>query len=523
MKRWLIAILILVLFLGGLIIVIQLSSGGAGRIVQKVTEKAESAVAQWLDKQLRAVAGEHLQPQLDFQQLEYEYPLTVTLLDVELVDGGVSFVKADSLRITLAEIPSPGKPVVISEMHLNQPQFRFIITESGNLLGFENLLVPASGGQVLEDGGSTRPEDVFAIHQIEMTNAVVSYEKPQYPAMIIDEIHFDLTSVIIEGESAYEVNARVTRDPIFNLDLQSHLNMSSAVWQVDQLSMDLAVTTDQHQLLPPEAQRWANDHELFGQLVLNMTGSFPLNELDQCQCSTKVELANSSLAFGQYRFPVDSLNFDAVLADRTWRISPFTVQALGGELQAEATIGTQDGQPMEVAFDIRNMRIEEVLRHHKTGEVPQYAGRVVMHGSASATIGQWPDSLTGQGDIAVDEGRLIDVPVVGDVTRKLEEITSEENKTDHGTCHWFLQPHEVQMRDIDLVCRASATRGEGEIGFDSQIDFRVNAGPLEKVQSKLGKVGELMGKLTDKLVKYHITGTLQDPDVKVKPMGLGSG
>jgi hypothetical protein len=48
-----------------------------------------------------------------------------------------------------------------------------------------------------------------------------------------------------------------------------------------------------------------------------------------------------------------------------------------------------------------------------------------------------------------------------------------------------------------------AARGHGEISFDGLIDFDVNAGPLEKLQGMLGRVGNLFGQITDQIVTYR--------------------
>jgi len=83
-----------------------------------------------------------------------------------------------------------------------------------------------------------------------------------------------------------------------------------------------------------------------------------------------------------------------------------------------------------------------------------------MQGRASVFVGDWPNSLTGEGELAIDEGRLIDVAVVGDLMSELKVVTSEDSNTDRGTCHWFLRPDQVLMRDIDMECRACATDGD---------------------------------------------------------------
>ncbi len=57
--------------------------------------------------------------------------------------------------------------------------------------------------------------------------------------------------------------------------------------------------------------------------------------------------------------------------------------------------------------------------------------------------------------------------------------------------------------------------------YTGDLDLKMNAGPLEKLQSMLGKVGDIFGKITDGLVTYRIRGTLGDPKVNVQPLGIG--
>ena len=47
------------------------------------------------------------------------------------------------------------------------------------------------------------------------------------------------------------------------------------------------------------------------------------------------------------------------------------------------------------------------------------------------------------------------------------------------------------------------------------MDMLFNAGALEKIQSLLGKVGAFMGRISDEISAYTLTGTLDDPKVGV--------
>jgi hypothetical protein len=62
----------------------------------------------------------------------------------------------------------------------------------------------------------------------------------------------------------------------------------------------------------------------------------------------------------------------------------------------------------------------------------------------------------------------------------------------------------------------AALRGHGDIYFDTRMDMLFNAGPVEKIQSLLGKIGDFLGRITDEISAYTVTGTLAEPKVGVK-------
>ena len=67
-----------------------------------------------------------------------------------------------------------------------------------------------------------------------------------------------------------------------------------------------------------------------------------------------------------------------------------------------------------------------------------------------------------------------------------------------------------------------AARGKGTVTLDRKLDLKVNGGPVEKVQALLGKeVGGMIGKVTDKILSYRITGEVGQPKVSVE-VGGGS-
>ena len=74
-----------------------------------------------------------------------------------------------------------------------------------------------------------------------------------------------------------------------------------------------------------------------------------------------------------------------------------------------------------------------------------------------------------------------------------------------------------------LVTALMAVRGGGVIGFDDSLNLILNGGPLERLQESLGMVGRAFGHVTDRIVRYHVTGTTEHPVVRIRPFGLFTG
>ena len=53
--------------------------------------------------------------------------------------------------------------------------------------------------------------------------------------------------------------------------------------------------------------------------------------------------------------------------------------------------------------------------------------------------------------------------------------------------------------------------------------MKINAGVVEKVEDLLGKLGDVLGALTDRLLPFEISGTWSKPIVTPEPLGLPVG
>jgi hypothetical protein len=59
-------------------------------------------------------------------------------------------------------------------------------------------------------------------------------------------------------------------------------------------------------------------------------------------------------------------------------------------------------------------------------------------------------------------------------------------------------------------------RGHGDVGFDSQLDLAVDGGPVQRAENELGAAGDVLGEITETLLRARVTGTLGEPKVGIE-------
>lgn len=129
-----------------------------------------------------------------------------------------------------------------------------------------------------------------------------------------------------------------------------------------------------------------------------------------------------------------------------------------------------------------------------------------------------PEGLSGAGRVSVRNARL---PIVSAFQNVLK-INKTHGATDRADGAFELYGDRVRFTDFNIVGRWVAIKGKGNVFFDNRLDLRVNAGPIEKLNQVLGPVGDVLGAVTRLAIVYQVTGTLDDPQVTLRPLGIGA-
>ena len=481
----------------------------------------KKAIENWCGDQLLAVARGHLNPDVSFDSLVYEYPATVVLSNFRLSSEGITIVEASSLRVELTEIPESGKPIVIQTVELFDPTVRLIRRPDGGLVGFSNLLRRAGSASTTQ-ADRPRLSDVFAIRRLGVVNGSMEYQVPDRPPMTLHQLTFDLASKPADGASEagwYTIDAQFARAPVFLCELYGRLNIDSAVLAISESTVRMALNESQYSTLPPQLQSFVREHEMTGDLSIRMNGEIPLRRGSDMRLDFSTRLTGGHMALGDYVLPVQSLDISGLLSERTLTIQPLEYRGLGGSLVMNGSATLSEPYSAQMSIDMKGVRIEDALRPPADAP-PKYAGEIDLTANVTAKLRSLEQSLSGMGKLAVGKGRLVNLPAVRKLTEIATRVTGETGPNDRGTADVRLSGDRVELTNIDFVSGLLAVRGEGSIHFDSTLNFRLNAGPFERVQGQLGQVGRWLAKVTDKLVAYYVRGTLAEPVVSVKPLDL---
>jgi hypothetical protein len=443
----------------------------------------------------------------------------VTLSAVRLTAEGVSIIAAASIRIDFAEVPRTGRPVVIETVRFERPVVRLIEQADGGLVGFSGF-VKTDGGRDLADGGSTRLSDVLAIRELQVSGGAVSYEPMDEPAMRLRPLTFELQHERSAAAEAgwYGFDARLALDPVVRLDLKAQLNLDTAELDIADAALATSLTPAQYEVFTPEIQAVLRQYEVVGDLEWSLHGRIPLKDTARSALETHLSLTDASISFGEYVLPTKSMHLSARLSEGLLDVHDCSIEALGGAAQLAfqmSLAGPQAGS-FEGRGEGQSIRLEQALEYRE-GVEPRFRGdgafAVEVHGSFED-----PDaSFGGSGDVEIRDGHL---PLV-DLFRGVLGIKGLREDKDYATGDFELTPDRVRWSDIKVGGGAIGIAGAGDLFYDGRLDLEFNVGPLQGREGVLGVIGDTVGIVADRLVKYDVTGTVDEPKIAVKPLKVG--
>lgn len=487
----------------------------------------------WVMRQVLGVAQTYIVPSIEFDDFAYEAPGTVRYQGVRLRSpDGVEIINAGELVVTLGEVPKRGKPIVIEGITIRDGDLRLIADHDDPDVTFKGLapfVKKANYKRQEQLAKEVRLSETLDLRSIALDNAGIIYEPGNgQPAMQLDALTMVMNIEPVESDGGvwHTLGIDIDRGDLFSLVVDGRVNLDELAIDLQNLDMQVDVGSESVAALPPQLQQLMIDHEAKGSLGVKLSGAGQFADWQASTAQGAITISDFNFGIGEYRIPMEQGRIPIKLSDGSALVGPTQIESLGGTLSGLISADLrQQALPADLEWSVQGFHLRELLRTASPdGEPPRIAGILETFGSASASLTDLPGSIDGLGEVHITQGRLVNLPGVRAINELLHVVTPRARNgslSDKFDAEFTLTEQGIQVDSSQLETRALLARGKGLITYQMDLDLNINAGPMEKLQSLLGKVGKVIGEITDQLVTYHVTGKINAPKVKVKPLGVG--
>jgi len=341
-------------------------------LVVVLSRKGPGSVQDWIGAQLQTIADRYLNPKLTFTNLSYQYPLAVSLKNLHLTADDpahpgrtIDIIACDSAAISLAEIPVPGRPIVIQKIVLDHPLItaEAVQPRSKQFVGFSDLLHgEKSGKQPADSAAPQKLSDVFQMRLVQIKDGRIVYD-PRIAGttpMSLDQIN---TTLNIEPADAgwYKLDTVIARQPLFELKLAGQVNLDTFNARDFDLNLTADLGREKLDYLPPELQQILKTYDAHGKLGVEVSGSLPLMDPLKGDVKASIKLDGANVTAAGMRVPIDHLDLEAALGNGQAAVNSLKITALDGSLLASGSVALND--PLDAALQVKvtGMILQQLL------------------------------------------------------------------------------------------------------------------------------------------------------------------
>ena len=254
-----------------------------------------------------------------------------------------------------------------------------------------------------------------------------------------------------------------------------------------------------------------------GPVRSEVAGSIHLNEPEK----TSLRIRAEGEDVGLNSFVADRISADVVWTNRRVIVSDIDAEIYGGGLAGTfASEWTLPGEPAlyELDMSVAQVSFEDVVRTlaHKEGE--PYRGRITGTLSLKGRMGKgFGRSAVGQGHIHIHDGRILSIPLFGELSRGLSKIYPGLGftKQTEFVSNFEVEDLWIKSEDVRLEGTMFSLFGDGRYGLsDRSLDFAVEFKLLR--ESGVGNVVRLVTLPITKLLEFDLEGKLEAPDWRPK-------
>jgi hypothetical protein len=175
-----------------------------------------------------------------------------------------------------------------------------------------------------------------------------------------------------------------------------------------------------------------------------------------------------------------------------------------------------------LTFEATDLQISDVLRGaHAPKGVPAYSGVLTTSGTLLGPLAQIGQSAQGSGHLALVKARLGRLPILSTIDQALDAAAEAVMKREHIghdvlSLNFKFAGDHARIEKLRMNSRWYGLRGHGDVFFDSRLDMAVDGGPIQRLENELGPVGDVLGEITETIVRARVTGTMGEPKIGIE-------
>jgi len=509
------------------VLIVLVGAAGLG-VWTMIGRAGSSQLENWVGQCVVGVIESHLTARVQFDQLDYQAPGTVILDGLKLVGPDQSpLASVKHLRLALAEVPRLNKPIHIQSISLDSPALRFDQDANGGLLGWTTLVRQEVLAQGLEAVPSDyRLSEVLVMRRIDITDGRIDYTSaPGTDPMVLRGLTTSLDVAPDPDDPGwYAIKGAMSRPPQLNIHFDGRVNIDTMVLDLARLTTTMTLEDAQYETLPPQVQSFVRQYALHGHLSATLSGLISTADPPTSHVDFDATLRDAFASFGTSVIPIDRVRLTATMVDQAVNVDA-RAELLSGTAGAQATASLIDDMPISATYRAVNINLKQTLATTNPDKPLPYDGILRAQGRVRSNALTLLESLNGSGTLNIENGRLINLPVMSSLVKAVSSPfgAKKDVGSDQMLVEYRFMPDHLAIANLVMTSPVLAARGDGKVYYDQRLSLAINAGPMEKIQNHLGVIGDFFGKITDGLVKYYVSGTISEPTVSVKPLGIGAG
>lgn len=499
----------------------------------------------WVAQRVVNIANTYFVPEMAFGDFEYDAPYGVTLTDVTMTaPDGTEVVSISSLVVRLAQPPTPFGPIVIESIELDTPELDLIRDTVAEGFALKGLIpfVEAIATEPDQQPEDQKLSDVLQLNRLSITNGRVLFDDGSGTPMVFTGLTMGMDIEPRPDDAGIVWHSLKTEAgaPASKLTLEGKVNMDSLVADIASLTLDLDLSDPSGaQALPSQLQAILASAEARGTLNVFVSGTFNAQEPLSSELTALVRLDDVFATLDGYQVPIESGAFDAEVIGGVAQLTAAQLEMLNGTIELPTALieMSQPGRPVQLAWDVNAISLRELIAGTQTpaeegegADEPDLAGIVTSSGALSTRLGDdlsllvqsATSSAMGDGRIEVMDGRLMVVPILTQVLSAADlagTITGERGYDDEFETDLSFGEFGITLEKLRIKVPVARFRGEGLIGWDQSLDLRLRGGAVERVPL----IGQAVGAVSGRLVQYLVRGSIAEPKIGLRPIGLQDG